>query len=131
MREIKFRGKTVLAKLPNGKKIHGKFVYGDLFTGHGMCNILVPVEGGFENYNVDSDTVGQYIGLKDRNGEEIYEGDLLRTVEGDIMGIGTRYITRCVAPIIPGKRNTNAAAFLVSEIAGNIWDNPQLWEDSK
>lgn len=64
MREIKFRGK----RLDNGK-----WIYGSLVILNGRCFIF----NDECRAEVDPSTVGQYTGLKDKNGKEIYEGDIL------------------------------------------------------
>ena len=69
MREIKFRGKYVGT---------GEWVYGDLIhKRHTQDVVMIQDEKGF-GCDVWPDTVGQYTGLKDAEGLEIYEGDLLR-----------------------------------------------------
>lgn len=135
MREIKLRGKRKSTK---------EWVYGDLIENQGRYYIYhATSDTTLENEDnsiivlaeeVDLDTVGQYTGLKDRNGQDVYEGDLLRTPEGNIMiaeWVGSGIVTRCLTPTYDGMMNTNRYAFPVSEKIGNIHDNPELLEDKK
>ena len=139
-REIKFRGR-------NDK--HG-WLTGHYFVNRGVHFI---VEDGianplntWEDYAVDPDTVGQYTGLKDRNGKEIFEGDILllsdkdthqelAVVEHGLYG-WTFYNPKTVLRYEDGSHTYRAVEncrfmFGTGEIIGNIHDNPELLEGGK
>lgn len=80
-------------------------------------------------YEVRTKTVGQYTGLKDINGKEIYEGDILITKDIE----GKKYQT-CVTyengMFLSGEEPLYDDVFLFeAEVVGNIYENPELLDD--
>lgn len=66
-RIIKFRGKD---------SVTGEWFYGNLFTKDsiGRTHISTPERGCLR---IDPDTVGQFVGITDEHGKEVFEGDVL------------------------------------------------------
>ena len=131
MREILFRGKRIRPDNDTGKI---EWVYGLYMTVYGTPNI--ELEDGRE-CDVDAETVGQYTGLTDKNGTQVFEGDILKSKEygrqqGDKNFSGydifeVRFVDG--AYVI---RNSDRLFYLLrgadKEVIGNIYDNPELLE---
>lgn len=123
MRPIKFRGK--------GRRT-GIFFYGNLYIDmYGRTNIFSLEVVGIE---VEPETVGQFTGLCDYNGKEIFEGDIVKWSNGMLYAVkfldGMFYasIEECNEDIFGGFPLHRLTEYddRKCEIVGNIYDNPEL-----
>lgn len=136
MRETQFRAK---------RRDNKEFVYGSLLE-IGDQKYIVPNDAGrgypdepncsplalYNWFEVDPATVGQYTGLKDKNGKDIYDDDVIKNHQADVnvvhwFGNGWHY------------KNYHAEAISLDdtisvydwtttkhEVIGNIHENPEL-----
>ena len=120
MRIIKFRGKSILTD---------EWLYGDLV--HSADNkrfgILVNDKDSYDECEVAPETVGQFIGLYDCDGKEIYEGDIL---DFNGLTVEVRFVRGVFAFLANGDLDEelcgDCRTDLFAKVIGNIHDNPEL-----
>lgn len=118
-REIWFRGK----RIDNGEWVVGSLVKMGP-AGYFHYFILPDYASVFCDIEVDPGTIGQYIGLTDKNGVKIFEGDIIHAVTPNTSKnccVKFEFGQFCVGINMP-----LAYVLHSCEVIGNIHDNPEL-----
>lgn len=143
MKTIKFRGKSINKN---------EWVNGDLVVVEdGMHNVVrakiithcftKSFQGGdFDHYSISTlvqpETIGQFTGLLDENGTEIYEGDIVRSVRYKDFVYKVVYDNRFASFCLDRKQDMYKHYFGEAmeaencEVIGNIHDNPELLKNN-
>ena len=126
-----------------GKRIdNGEWVKGSLSHDKTPNNTYAFIDGEFKGVQrVEPETVGQFIGVLDKNGVKIFKGDIVRFVSSKVAGMklvpGGVLIGRidydeyCHSHIIVGSREYHIEKAIQGEVIGNIHDNPELLTEAK
>jgi hypothetical protein len=123
MREIKFRGLS----------LDGKWIYGDLNPqGENHVNLATFFANLYAG-TIRAETVGEWTGLHDKNGKEIYDGDIVKhqlyrlpyQVRYSLENTGFDLWMECHS------MHLGKLCEPKMEVIGNIWENKELLNDNK
>ena len=134
MREIKFRGRK-----PNGEWVYGDLVTTETIDGIPTKKEILPFDSVIfdATEEVEEYTIGQFTGLYDENGEEIYEWDIVERFQPmPHYRNGVFYDGNAIYGVV---RYIDAGFYILCEnqayelsrnfdmwVQGNIHDNPEL-----
>lgn len=124
-REIEFRAKNINDQWRYGYLERQDLLYDENYD----CSSTIQIE-----------TLGQYIGLKDKTGKKIYEGDVVKFIDYDSYDEGFEnagvvkyggnmfYVTNRYSLDMEDLVD-DLEGFMYCEVIGNIHDDPEMWEE--
>lgn len=127
MRTIKFRGKNI----ETGEWVYGFYTQGGYIREDGTTKVRHIIHSDVL-YDVKENTIGQYTGLQDKNGVEIYEGDIIGNKK---IGYGYEIFYDKEIASFRMRGSEEFKNFRINEhwikeykreVIGNIHDNPEL-----
>lgn len=119
MREILFRGK----RIDNGEWVEGN--YSIMLSGR----VAIQPIGRIVTYEVLPTTVGQFTGLTDKNGNKIFEGDILESdSERFVVDWDDEFSGFYLTDVNPRHQGVAMFANVADDgyIIGNVHDNPEM-----
>ena len=131
-REIKFRGISIdewvygmLCKVNEGDTEHGEPIKYKIQTDEKEYGEYVKC------FITDENTIGQYTGLHDKNGKEIYEGDIVKALISGRWFVGKVIYEHSgfTIDVMNNKELEFGRRGIIehwTEVIGNIYDNPEL-----
>lgn len=128
-REIKFRARHK----ETGKWYYGSSLYTDFRT---PSDYILPLSAFWqqvERGSLDTETIGEYTGLKDKNGKEIYEGDIIETQYSQVKPLVMIFRDGGFCPSGDYATETKGLGLIPdnslcgeAKVIGNIYQNPKL-----
>ena len=122
MREIKFRGFDVV-----GDK---GWVYGDLVHNQKVTTTGLTPRVMVGGYEVSIKSIGQFTGLRDKNGKEIYEGDIVQCADFvyEVIYDDKRFASFVLFRLADAFKHYfgEAVEAYQCEIIGNVYNNPNF-----
>lgn len=150
MREIRFRA---YFEVETQDENTNPIIYGTTWEvrrldfSYSYVELYDPKTGLETEASFDEIKLMQYTGLKDKNGKEIYEGDILELranpfdrkkdlfqvvfKDGGFRDEWNNYIGQYLPPDIRNKQGGRVRLNEACEVVGNIYENPELLEEDK
>lgn len=125
MREILFKAK----RIDNGEWVEGYYVKAKIFPSSIFTNIDSMYPECYEEHSIDESTICQYTGLTDRNGNKIWENDVVFAGDNIVVTWNEYYASWSLT-----KKGWMYSHFFGESVdakedcvvVGNIFDNPEL-----
>lgn len=123
MREILFRGKSISGN---------DWIYGSLVQLICECNNvkIFPINSKsvHDSVSIDLKTIGQFTGLIDKNGKQIFEGDVIHHGDASELCLVTYIESGFYSVPTSKEKHTLSLEMWLSAcvVIGNIFDNPEL-----
>lgn len=136
-RPIKFRGRCSKQSAYSGEWVTGSLIIPDEIENNEVLIMHAISDSALMKYHVDVHTIGQFTGLYDKNGKEIYEGDIILyggSIQHEVVfRHGAFGYLIYGGEFISYAGNTNFTFNPLNrskkhEVIGNIYGNPELIE---
>ena len=133
-REILFRAKSV----SSGNWVYGNYIHSKRFSGCSNEYRIHEQDSGIES-DIDQESVGQFTGLKDKNGTKIFENDIVSFKRGignwSEKTMTTNHVVSWDDTVSRFSLGTEKESIKFRshsryeyEVLGNIFDNPEILE---